>query len=64
MLIVQKMDGSYRMCVDYRALNKNTIKDRSPVQWIEDTFNMSQESESSYFNWIDLKIGYTRFELI
>ena len=30
-LVVQKKDGSYRMCVDYCALNKNTIKNRCLV---------------------------------
>ena len=37
-LLVQKKDGSYRMCVDYRALNKNTIKNRFPVPCSEDIF--------------------------
>ena len=37
--LVQKKDGTYRMCVDYRALNKTTIKNRFPVPQIEDIFD-------------------------
>ena len=53
-LLVQK-DGTYRMCVDYRALNKSTIKNRFPVPRIEDIFDKLQGS--SYFSRLDLKVG-------
>ena len=52
-LLVQKKDGSYCMCVDYRALNKNTIKNRFLVPRIEDIFDKLQGS--TYYNRIDLK---------
>ena len=55
-LLVQKKDGSYRMCVDYHALNKNTIKNRFSVPRIEDLFDKLQGS--FYFSRIDLKSGY------
>ena len=38
-LLVQKKDGSYHMCVDYCALNKNTIKNKFLVPQIEDIFD-------------------------
>ncbi|MCO5573728.1 hypothetical protein L7F22_027502 [Adiantum nelumboides] len=55
-LLVHKKDDTYRMCVDYRALNKITIKNRFPMPRIEDLFDKLQGS--TYFSRIDLKSGY------
>ena len=61
-LLVQKKDGSYRMCVDYHALNKQTIKNRFPVPRIEDIFDKLQGA--NYFSQIDLKSGYNQIRIV
>ncbi|KAI3712434.1 hypothetical protein L1987_70990 [Smallanthus sonchifolius] len=55
-LIVKKKDGSFRMCIDCRELNKLTIKNRYPLPRIDDLFDQLQGS--TCFSKIDLRSGY------
>jgi hypothetical protein len=55
-LFVKKKDGSMRLCVDYRALNEVTIKNKYPLPRIDDLFD--QLKGAKYFLKIDLRSRY------
>ena len=60
-LFVKKKDGSWRLCVDYRELNKVTIKNRYPLPRIDDLFDQLQGSR--VFSKIDLQSGYHQLKI-
>ena len=55
-LFEKKKDGSMRKCIDYRELNKVTVKNKYPLPRIDDLFDQLQGA--SYFSKIDLRSGY------
>ena len=60
-LFVKKKDGSMRLCVDYRALNEVTIKNKYPLPRIDDLFD--QLKGAKYFSKIDLRSGYFQLKI-
>ncbi|GKF61673.1 putative reverse transcriptase domain-containing protein, partial [Tanacetum coccineum] len=55
-LFVKKKDGSFRLCIDYRELNKLRVKNRYPLPRIDELFDQLQGSNC--YSKIDLRSGY------
>ena len=61
MLFVKKKDGTLQLCVDYRQLNKMTVKNKYPLPRIDDLFD--QLKGTGVLSKIDLRSGYHQLRI-
>lgn len=61
-VLVQKKDGTWRMCVEYRALNEITMKNKYHLPRIDDL--LDQLKNVVYYTRLDLKSGYHKIKIV
>jgi len=63
LVLVRKKDGSLRVCVDYRRINKDTVPDCFPIPRIDDLIDMVGQCEGRVLSTLDLMKGYHQIRM-